>query len=137
MCRVDGDAPKPIGRTIKRAREKRRWSQKEAADALGVSRSTLNKWENDRAYPRSAIGALEELYGISLDEETPRDARVPPELADKPDMVEPVRRRYRDPQVQARVLEAMAAAIRGEPQPPTEPGEAARSPRGAREQEAG
>ena len=36
---------------------------------LGVSRSALNAWENDRAYPRSSIGALEELYGISLDDE--------------------------------------------------------------------
>ena len=69
MCVMDAprSAPK-IGRTIKRARERKRMSQAEAATALGVSRSALNAWENDRAYPRSSIGAIEELYGISLDE---------------------------------------------------------------------
>lgn len=72
-------APRPIGRLIKRAREKRRWSQGHAASLLGVSRSALNAWENDRAYPRSSIGALEELYGISLDE----DADPPPALLDE------------------------------------------------------
>lgn len=67
------DAPK-IGKMIKRARERKRMSQAEAAEALGVSRSALNAWENDRAYPRSSIGALEELYGITIDGEPERPA---------------------------------------------------------------
>jgi transcriptional regulator with XRE-family HTH domain len=53
--------------TIRRARERKRLSQAEAAARLGVSRSALNSWENDRAYPRNSVGALEALYGISLD----------------------------------------------------------------------
>lgn len=71
MCDMDASsAPKiKIGKTIKRARERKRMSQAEAAAALGVSRSALNAWENDRAYPRSSIGAIEELYGIALDGE--------------------------------------------------------------------
>ena len=70
MCVMDAmrSAPK-IGKTIKRARERKRMSQAEAAEALGVSRSALNAWENDRAYPRSSVGAIEELYEISLDDE--------------------------------------------------------------------
>lgn len=67
MCGMDAQGAPKIGKTIKRARERKRMSQAEAAVALGVSRSALNAWENDRAYPRSSIGAIEELYGISLD----------------------------------------------------------------------
>ena len=55
-------------------------SQAAAAEALGVSRSALNAWENDRAYPRSSIGAIEELYGISLDDEPEQRPAVPPGL---------------------------------------------------------
>jgi transcriptional regulator with XRE-family HTH domain len=76
---ASGRAPK-IGRTIKRARERKRMSQAEAAAALGVSRSALNAWENDRAYPRSSIGAIEELYGIVLDDEPEQRPAVPPAL---------------------------------------------------------
>ena len=67
MCAMDASSAPKIGRIIKRARERTRMSQAEAAAALGVSRSALNAWENDRAYPRSSIGAIEELYGIVID----------------------------------------------------------------------
>jgi transcriptional regulator with XRE-family HTH domain len=76
---ASGRAPR-IGKTLKRARERKRMSQAEAAEALGVSRSALNAWENDRAYPRSSIGAIEELYGISLDDEPEQRPAVPPGL---------------------------------------------------------
>lgn len=69
MCGMDANSAPKIGKTIKRARERKRMSQAEAAAALQVSRSALNAWENDRAYPRSSIGAIEELYGIRLDGE--------------------------------------------------------------------
>lgn len=61
--------PARIGTKIRRARERKRMSQAEAAKALGVSRSAVNAWENDRAYPQSSIGALEDLYGITIDDE--------------------------------------------------------------------
>lgn len=70
----------PIGKLIKRARERKRLSQAEAAAELGVSRSALNAWENDRAYPRSSIGAIEELYGIVIDGEPGPASAVPPSL---------------------------------------------------------
>lgn len=63
------------------------------------------------------------LAGIITDgQPADRSPPVPPEFADMPDLVDAVRRRYPDPDVQARMLEAMARAVRGAP-PPTEPGE--------------
>lgn len=56
-----------IGTMIRRARERKRMSQEDLAHLLGVSRSAVNAWERDRAYPRNSIGALEEILGISLD----------------------------------------------------------------------
>ena len=55
-----------IGTSIKRARERKRWTQRQLADALGVDRKTVDNWENSRTSPRSSIGALEEVLGISL-----------------------------------------------------------------------
>jgi transcriptional regulator with XRE-family HTH domain len=56
----------PIGTRIRRARERKRMRQADLAAALGVSRQTVDAWENDRAYPRSSIGALEEILGVTL-----------------------------------------------------------------------
>lgn len=56
-----------LGTRIRRARERKRMSQQDVADALGVSRSAVNQWENDRAEPRSSIGAIEDLLGVNLD----------------------------------------------------------------------
>ena len=80
MCAMDARSAPKIGKTIKRARERKRMSQAEAAAALQVSRSALNAWENDRAYPRSSIGAIEELYGISLDTDPEPEPAIPKSL---------------------------------------------------------
>lgn len=56
-----------IGTSIKRARERKRWTQRQLAAALGVDRKTVDNWENGRTSPRSSIGALEEVLGLSLD----------------------------------------------------------------------
>ncbi len=71
MCPiVDGMAADTrIGTKIRRARERKRMSQQDLADVLGVSRSAVNAWERGRAHPRSSIGALEEVLGIVLDGE--------------------------------------------------------------------
>jgi transcriptional regulator with XRE-family HTH domain len=84
MCAMDASSA-PIGKVIKRARERKRMSQAEAATALGVSRSALNAWENNRAYPRSSIGAIEELYGIVIDgDPEPQEPDLPtPEELDR------------------------------------------------------
>jgi transcriptional regulator with XRE-family HTH domain len=56
----------PIGMTIKRARERKRLSQADLADALDVSQKTIDNWEHDRSYPKSSIGAIEEVLGVNL-----------------------------------------------------------------------
>lgn len=56
-----------IGTAIKRARERKRWTQRQLADALRVNIKTVDNWENGRTSPRSSIGAIEEVLGISLD----------------------------------------------------------------------
>lgn len=55
-----------IGTRIRRARERKRWKQQQLADELGVSLRAVGDWENDRTYPRSSIGALEEVLGVDL-----------------------------------------------------------------------
>ena len=60
-----------IGTKIRRARERKRMSQKQLAAALGVSRSAVNAWENNRALPQSSVGALEAELGCSLDDAAP------------------------------------------------------------------
>ena len=57
-----------IGVRIKRARERKRMRQQDLAAAVGVSRTTVDAWEHNRAYPRNRIGALEDVLGISLDD---------------------------------------------------------------------
>lgn len=59
-----------IGTRIRRARERKRWSQRQLAGALGVDRKTVDNWENGRTTPRSSIGAIEEVLGVRLDEDT-------------------------------------------------------------------
>jgi transcriptional regulator with XRE-family HTH domain len=46
--------------------ERKRMNQAELAARLGVSRSAVNAWINDRAWPQGSIGALEEVLGITI-----------------------------------------------------------------------
>jgi transcriptional regulator with XRE-family HTH domain len=66
-----------IGTKIKRARERKRWSQRELAAALRVDRKSVDNWENGRTYPRSSIGALEAVLGISFDGAPEPDVLAP------------------------------------------------------------
>ena len=55
--------------TLKAARANVGLSQYEAADRLGVSRSTLYLWEKGVTSPKVAMfKKIEELYGISYNE---------------------------------------------------------------------
>jgi DNA-binding XRE family transcriptional regulator len=63
--------PPPIGLKIKRARERLRMTQVQLGDAIGVSQKTIDNWEHDKRYPKSSIGAIEAVLGISLDGEPP------------------------------------------------------------------
>lgn len=80
-----------IGTTIRRARERLRLRQQDVAAKLGVSRTTVDAWENDRAYPRNSIGALEELLGVDLTEPPPP---IPAHLQERIDRLPPEDRDY-------------------------------------------
>lgn len=55
--------------TLRAARVNVDLSQKEAADALGISNKTLCAWESGKAYPRaSVIPAICKLYCIAYDD---------------------------------------------------------------------
>jgi transcriptional regulator with XRE-family HTH domain len=62
------------GIVIRRARERKRWTQQQLADAVGVSRTTVDAWENNRTFPRNRAGALEQVLGIRLDGSDPAPA---------------------------------------------------------------
>lgn len=70
-----------IGRKIRRAMERKRLDQADVADALGVSRSAVNAWINDRAWPANSVGALEDLLDISIDE--PESSETAEEALDR------------------------------------------------------
>lgn len=72
-----------IGTKIKRARERKRWTQRQLAEALKVDRKTVDNWENGRTSPRSSIGALEEVLGIRLDDAAEPEPAVPKSLVDE------------------------------------------------------
>ena len=67
-----------IGAQIRRARQLLNMRQQDLADKLGVSRSAIDGWENNRAYPQRNLARLEQVLGIRLDG-TP----VPEEPADE------------------------------------------------------
>jgi len=49
-------------------------TQAQLGAAVGVTQKTIDNWEHDRRYPKSAIGALEDVLGTGLDggEQPPR-----------------------------------------------------------------
>lgn len=69
-----------IGTRIKRARERKRWTQKQLAGKIGVSQKTVDNWENGRTSPKSSIGALEDVLGVSLDSEPEPQPEIPQSL---------------------------------------------------------
>src|SRR5690348_3140795 len=63
-----------LGLRIRRARERARLTQAEAARAIGVSSRAWGDWERGVKRPLNSIGAIEQLLGISLAEtDSPAD----------------------------------------------------------------
>ena len=73
-----GTPPPPLGLQVKRARERLRMTQAELGNAVGVTQKTIDNWEHDRSYPKSSIGALEEVLGVPLGEQPPEPAAARP-----------------------------------------------------------
>jgi len=67
-----------FGHRIRRARERKRWTQGELAAALGVGVRSVGRWERGEAVPRSAIGAIEQVLSLSFDgaEPDPREDAI-------------------------------------------------------------
>jgi transcriptional regulator with XRE-family HTH domain len=58
----------PVKISIRAARVNAGYSQKEAADRLGVSNKTLGNWENGITFPPAdKIPLICALYGVSYD----------------------------------------------------------------------
>lgn len=73
----------PIGTRIRRARERKRWTQQQLADAVDVNVKTVNNWETGRTEPVNSIGAIEEALSVNLSNgsgveryEDPDEARI-------------------------------------------------------------
>ena len=57
-----------IGGKIKKSRTDAKITQKQAAQALGISRQTISNWENERSYPDIvSVFKMSDLYSVSLD----------------------------------------------------------------------
>jgi transcriptional regulator with XRE-family HTH domain len=107
--------PPTLGTRIRRARERARLSQEELAKAVGASVRAVGDWENDRRKPRNRLGAIEQVLGVDLSREPEPEPALPR------DVLAAIRREVA-PEDQQRVIEAVERTLRGEPQPPTEPG---------------
>jgi len=63
------DQARSLGETLKFHRTSRGMTQEYVAEALGVSRQAVSKWENGTSDPSTAnLMALAKLYGLSVDE---------------------------------------------------------------------
>jgi ribosome-binding protein aMBF1 (putative translation factor) len=56
----------PISKVIARARHRKRLTQVQLAEQIGVNKLTVVGWEVGRHYPQRHIGRLEEALGIDL-----------------------------------------------------------------------
>lgn len=57
-----GVTPRKFARSLQAWRETKKFSQRDAADYLGISKRTLENWEQERATPRGyAVVALMKL----------------------------------------------------------------------------
>ena len=62
-------AKRTLGETLKEHRTRCRMTQEFEAEALGVSRQTVSKWENGSADPSTTnLLALAKLYGVPAEE---------------------------------------------------------------------
>jgi transcriptional regulator with XRE-family HTH domain len=70
--------PEPaIGLVIRRARERRRMTQQQLADAVGVSLRSVSNWELGHHVPRNRTAVLEEVLAVSLRDDKAQDELVP------------------------------------------------------------
>ena len=77
-----------IGSKIKAARLKKKMTQEQVAELLGVSRQTISNWENEKSYPDIiSVIALSDLYSVSLDELLKGDQKMAEHLEESTNVV--------------------------------------------------
>jgi transcriptional regulator with XRE-family HTH domain len=112
------------GRAVRAWRADR--TQQEVAAQARINVDTLSDLESGRTWPRNkTLRAVEDALGrprgeldrIAADTGRPREPAIPR------DLLNAIRRELDDPAEQQRVIEAVERTLRGEPQPPNEPGE--------------
>ena len=59
-------AKEPVALLIARARQRRRMTQVQLAEALDVSPSSVANWERGASSPASLAGRIEEVLGIAI-----------------------------------------------------------------------
>ena len=60
---------KKIAKFLKEERENSNFTQEEAAKRIGVSKSIISKWENEKSYPSlENLSKISETYGVSINE---------------------------------------------------------------------
>ena len=69
-------AKEPVGLLIARARHRKRMTQVQLAEALGVSPSSVANWERGATYPLKCAGLIEELLGITIPAEESAPAQA-------------------------------------------------------------
>lgn len=74
-----------LGSTISRLRAEHHMSQGDLAEALGVSRQSISKWETNASVPElDKLVKLGRLFGVSLDELVTGEAPPAPEPSSSP-----------------------------------------------------
>ena len=77
-----------IGSKIKAARLKKKMTQEQVAELLGVSRQTISNWENEKSYPDIiSVIELSSFYSISLDDLLKGDERMMEHLEESTNVV--------------------------------------------------
>lgn len=56
----------PTGDAIRRARQRKGWTQQQLAGELGVYKATVARWEAGTHFPLRYAGAIEEVLGITI-----------------------------------------------------------------------
>jgi len=74
-----GQDSRSLGRRIRDARERKRWTQGQLASALGVDKKSVGNWERDKTLPRNSLAAIEAVLDVDLGEEA---AAMPKLVAD-------------------------------------------------------
>ena len=75
---IEEEKVSTFGRNEKRFRENLKMSMNDVAEAVGVSKGSVNMWENNDVIPRNAVLLkLAKLYGVSIDTLLGYDEKTP------------------------------------------------------------